>query len=300
MFTQVEMMIRTPIRYVALDFDNVICELNAAFHIVWNIYKIVQDNQTLQRSNLRKEWLDELERAYGDCKVNALNPDVLMILKHIVHLPKQDQPLVFVYTNNPNEETVSFVHDWIELVLKRNPWTHVFHPQNPLRAAEVEVSPGEPGKSLAGMRACLGNPQDLTPESILFLDDLLHPIREEIGSNYIHVNPPFHCQDVLYPYLKSFVKAYERTNPSPEVMNSFTLVVRDCLRPHVKEHIDYFPAMQDLYLNWDGQNWNDYFNYLTFGASDEPNSKLNTLEYYRQVVNFLTRHLPNELEWTPV
>lgn len=288
------MMIRTPIRYIALDFDNVICELNAAFHILWTIFETVQANEVLHQANFREEWLLELERAYADCKISTLNPDVLMILKHVVHTPEEERPTVFVYTNNPNEKLVAFVHDWIELVLRRNPWSLAFHPQDPRRSCEAEMSPHEPGKSLTGMRACLGNPDDFTAESVLFLDDLLHPIRNEIGSQYIHVNPPFRCEDVLLPYLKTFVRAYQRTNPPSEILNYFNAVVADCLKPYVKLHIDYFPAMQDLYLNWDGKNWNDYFAYLSFGAQ-ESKSRMYSLKYYTEVMDFLKRHLPGDV-----
>jgi hypothetical protein len=284
------MMIRTPIRYIALDFDNVICELNAAFQIVWNAFEIVQAHEVLRRPTLREEWLGELERAYADCKISTLNPDVLMILKHVVHTPEEERPTVFIYTNNPSEERVAFVHDWIELVLRRNPWTLAFHPQDPRRSFETEMSPHEPGKSLAGMRACLENPDDFTAESVLFLDDLLHPIRREIGSQYIHVNPPFRCEDALYPYLKSFVRAYQRTNPPSEIMNYFNLIVANCLKPYVKLHPEYFPAMQDLYLTWDGKNWEDYFAYLQFGISDDSVSRSYSLKYYTEVMEFLKRH----------
>ena len=288
-------MMNTPIRYIALDFDNVICELNPAFHIVWTIYQKIQNHDVLKQESLRSNWLKELTNATGDGKIHALNTDVLMILKHVAHMPEQDRPLVFVYTNNPSEELVTFVHDWIELILKRNPWTLAFYPQDPRRTAEREFAPGEPGKSLSGMRACLGNPENLTADSILFLDDLLHPIREEIGCQYLHVNPPFHCQDLLLPYLKTFVSAYGKQTLQnyPALSKYFNLEVKRILDSYVQQNTTYFPAMQDLYKEWNGENWQDYYRYLEFGHGQQTAIErvASSLEYYNRVTEFLRRHL---------
>lgn len=276
------MMDTKAIRYLALDFDNVICELNPAFKILWDIFTTIQADETLRRQDLREKWIQQLEEATGDCKIHTLNTDVLMILKHVAHMPEQKRPTVFVYTNNSSVELVEFVRDWVALALKRTAWTLAFHPQDPRRAMEFpELAPDEPGKRFEGMKACLGNPQDFTPESVVFLDDLLHPARHTLGANYIHIQPPYFSNDILLPYLRTFVKAYQKTNPQPAIEKYFRMIVRNKLAAH-KQNIQYFPGFQDSYERWDTESWDEYFGlFIPFGSFTEPStSSSQSLKYY--------------------
>lgn len=283
----------TPIRYIALDFDNCICEINAAFHIVWEFYDKLIFHETLSEyyHRLHDLWVEEIDKALCNGKLHFLNDDVYMLLKHVHHGPLEVKPKVIVYTNNRSQELVSFVRAILKKQLNADPWEQAFHPQHPLRRNETpDLAPDEPGKSYEGVKACLGSPEDLTPESLLFLDDLLHPIRHTIGDRYIHIQPPFKCQDKLLPYLETLVKAIERlTDISVEHMIEFRVQMKQFMDLK-SSNIELFPAPRDAYREWNYMKWNEYLNlFKPFGFYDEDEYERPPLKHYYTCCDFLTQ-----------
>jgi hypothetical protein len=289
-----------PIRYIALDFDNCICEINDAFRIVWDFLDSLIFHPELSEHwhELQKLWVIELDKALCDGKLTFLNKDVLMLLKHVYHGDLEVKPTVFVYTNNTNELLVTFLRDIIALNMRiETPWTKAFFPSDSRRAHEFSQSlaSDEPGKSFAGMKACMGNPDDMTPESLVFLDDLLHPIRHTLGKNYVHIDPPFRCKDKLLPYLESLIKAIQKLNMSVEHMVEFRLHLRNYL--HSKSsNLKYFPAPRDSYREWNLIEWKDFIalfhsfgGYIEDEDEDEDDSNLQSLDIYYKCRDLLTQ-----------
>jgi len=58
-----------PIRYIALDFDNCICEVNDAFRIVWDFYEnlILHSDLNEYWCQLRELWIQRPRTAQGTC-----------------------------------------------------------------------------------------------------------------------------------------------------------------------------------------------------------------------------------------
>lgn len=250
-----------PIRYIALDFDNCICEVNEAFRICWDFVDnlILHPELSDHWNDLCKFWVEELDKALCDGKLKFLNKDVMMLLKHVHHGPLDVKPTVFVYTNNRNEELVRFLRNVIEKQLRCEPWSQAFFPHDTRRRHEFQgaLASDEPGKSFEGMKTCMGNPEDMTPETLMFLDDLLHPIRHRIGKNYIHIQPPFKSKDKLLPYLESLVKAIQKLDMSIERTIDMRIELRNYL--HSKSsHLEYFPAPRDAYREWNLIDWKDF------------------------------------------
>ena len=260
------MYLSPKIKYVGLDFDNVICELNGAFHILWRAIAYLDQVGVLDKSKFLPHYARELEETMGSNKVTTLNAECLMLLKHIAHMPDLGRPTVFIYTNNTNAELVQFVHDWIELALRRDPWSPnlVFHPQDHRRILERPLlAPDEPGKSFEGMRACMNFPDDFQPETVLFVDDKIHgPAYRDLGANYIHHDPPYECKDQMRPYIQAFFRAYRKLGVEKHSDKdfSFRFAFRDFMKPYVRSCLDYFYAFQDLYIHWDCRELDDYEN----------------------------------------
>lgn len=255
------MHIPSKIKYVGLDFDNVICELNVPFNILWQITQSLDKTGVLDKQKFLPLWMRELEEQ-GSHKITVLNPECVMLLKHIVHMPEKRRPTVFVYTNNTVVEVVQFVHDWIELALRRNPWDPclVFHPQDFRRTIERPMlAPDEPGKSFEGMRACMNFPTDFLPETVLFVDDKIHPsAHRDLQMNYIHHNPPYFSKDQMRPYVDAYFRAYRKLGYEGDNDFIFRFCFRDYMRRYVRTQTDYFYAFKDLYENWDCTNLDDY------------------------------------------
>lgn len=282
------------IRYIALDFDNCICEINPAFHMVWEFTEKMLLHEELGEYywNLRTLWIEEIDKALSDGKLHFLNDDVIMLLKHVHHGSLEVKPEVFVYTNNRSEELVNLVRDILAKNMKIVPWSKSFHPQDPRRKNEFpDLAPDEPGKSFEGVKACLGAPEDLTSETLLFLDDLLHPIRNDLGDRYIHIQPPFKSQDKLLPYLETLVKAIERMKEIP-IAHCIEYRVQLKYFLHQKStHLEYFPAPRDAYREWDLMHWNDYLNlFKPFGSYDDSEEYVRpSLSAYYKCRDFLTQ-----------
>lgn len=268
----IKMHISPKIKYVGLDFDNVICELSAPFVILWHITHRLHASRILDKDKFLPLWMKELEDQQSMCKITLLNPECLMLLKHIAHMPEQSRPMVFLYTNNTYTEIVQYIRDWIELCLHRNPWdtTNVFHPQDHRRGVERPLlAPDEPGKSFDGMRACLNFPSDFLPETVLFVDDKLHtPALRDLGQNYIHHDPPYFCKDQMRPYVKAYFRAVRKLNLSEEATQRFRFCFRDLIARHARTHTDYFYAHIDLYTKWDCKD-TDSFENLFLDTPDE-------------------------------
>lgn len=251
-----------PIRYIALDFDNCICEINSAFRIVWDFFEnLVLHPQLCEHwHQLRQLWVNELDKALCDGKLTFLNNDVMMLLKHVHHGDLEVKPTIFVYTNNTNELLIGFLREVIAKHMRMEaPWGHAFFAQDPRRVHEFtqSLASDEPGKSFEGMKVCMGNPEDMTPESLMFLDDLLHPIRHTIGQNYVHINPAFHCKDKLLPYLETFIKAIQKLDIQVNDAVELRIQLRNYL--HSKSsHLEYFPAPRDAYREWNLLDWKEF------------------------------------------
>ncbi len=278
-------MIRSKIRYIGIDFDQTLCEMNTAFWIIFKLYReVLQHSDILfsdeQRTEFRQAWVNEMVADLRASKIHCLNPELMNLLTFVHTQEFEVKPKIFVYTNNTNEDIVSYIGDVIQIYLNLSepPWIASFHPQDSRRLFETPLlAADEPGKSLEGIRSCLAHPDDLTPESLLFLDDLLHtPLMKAIGSNYIRILPPFHCTDNLLVYLQSFVRAFEQLNakskeePFHESV-LFRLLVQLQLCESVRI-IDQFPAPQNLYCEWDLHEWEDFyrlFRWEYWGGSPE-------------------------------
>ncbi len=263
-----------PIRYLALDFDNCICHMNDAFWIVWRIFDGLLTHPELYNYYipLREQWIKELDNELSQRKITFLNEGVLMLLKHIEHGPIKIRPKVFVYTNNTNEDIVQFVRDVIQVNMQfpNKPWDSAYHPQHPARQHELpDIAPDEPGKSFEGVRACLGNPEDLSPTNLLFLDDLRHPIQRVLEERYIHVQPPFKCKDSLLIYLETFAKAFTALKaPIPDDV-AFRQYVRNEL-DKVSNNMKYFPSPRAAYHEWNLMHWNEYLAlFQSFGTVED-------------------------------
>ncbi len=288
-----------PIRYIALDFDNCICEINSAFRIVWDYFESLLLHRELSTHwhTLHTLWANELDKALCDGKLSFLNNDVMMLLKHVHHGDLEVKPKVFVYTNNTNEELVRFLGAVIAKNMRMEmPWGHAFFPQDPRRAHEFtqSLASDEPGKSFAGMKACMQDPEDMTPETLMFLDDLLHPIRHTIGQNYVHINPAFHCKDILLPYLETFIKALQKLEPdiSVEHLVEFRIHLRNYMYSK-STHLDYFPSPRDAYREWNLMNWEDFLAlFHSFGGyvkDEEEEIKPQGLSIYYKCRDLLTQ-----------
>ena len=287
-----------PIRYIALDFDNCICEVNEAFRICWDFLDKLIFNPELNEHwhNLQKLWVIELDKALCDQKLKFLNDDVMMLLKHVHHGPLDTKPTVFVYTNNTNEELVRFVRCVIEKQLRCEPWSRAFFPQDSRRRHEFQsaLASDEPGKSFEGMKACMGNPEDMTPETLMFLDDLMHPIKKTIGENYVHIQPPFKSKDKFLPYLETLVKAIRALDPTLSIEHSvdFRIELRNYL--HAKSsHLEYFPAPRDAYREWNLFDWKDFLAlFQPFGgyvADEDDDVETRGLNHYYKCRDLLTQ-----------
>lgn len=288
-----------PIRYIALDFDNCICEVNEAFRICWDfVDKLIYHPDLCDHwRDLYTLWIEELDKALCDGKLNFLNDDVMMLLKHVHHGPLDVKPTVFVYTNNSNEELIRFLRGVIQKQLRCEPWTRAFFPHDPRRRHEFQaaLASDEPGKSFEGMKTCMGNPDDMTSETLMFLDDLLHPIRHTLGDKYIHIQPPFKCKDKFLPYLESLVKAIQKLDMSVERTIDMRIELRNYL--HSKSsHLEYFPAPRDAYREWNLIDWKDFLAlFQPFGGyeeesdEDEEESKPKSLTHYTKCRDILTR-----------
>lgn len=287
-----------PIRYIALDFDNCICEVNEAFRICWDFYEklILHPELNEHWHKLGELWVNELDKALCDKKLHFLNDDVMMLLKHVHHGPVKVKPEVFVYTNNTNEELIQFVGSVIEKNMRLKPWTRAFFAQDPRRRHEFanSLASDEPGKSFEGMKTCMGGPEDMTPETLMFLDDLIHPIKKTLGDQYIHIQPPFKCKDKLLPYLETLIKAIQKLDISLEHTIDFRIHLRNYL--HSKSsHLEYFPAPRDAYKEWNLQQWNDFLVlFQSFGGyeednDDDENEETQTLTHYYKCRDHLTR-----------
>lgn len=286
-----------PIRYIALDFDNCICEVNEAFRICWDFFDNLIFHPELNEHwhDLRELWIQELDKALCDGKLSFLNNDVMMLLKHVYHGPTEVKPKVFVYTNNRNEELIRFVGDVIEKQLRYKPWSHAFFPQDARRAHEFSsaLASDEPGKSFEGMKACMGNPEDMTPETLMFLDDLLHPIRNTIGENYIQIQPPFKTKDKLLPYLETLIKAIQKLDLNIPRTIDFRIHLRNYLHSQ-STNLKYFPSPRDAYREWDLIHWEHFIAlFHSFGGyvedEEEEETKPSSLTHYYKCRDLLTR-----------
>ncbi len=285
-----------PIRYIALDFDNCICEINDAFRIVWDFFDklILHPDLSEYYHDLLELWVEEIDKALCDRKLNFLNDDVMMLLKHVEYGGLEIKPRVFVYTNNSNEELVRFIRLVIKKNMKLDPWMISFHPHHPARSNErPDLAPDEPGKSFEGVKACLEHPEDLTPENLMFLDDLLHPIRHTIGERYVHIQPPFMSKDKLLPYVKTFVSAVqklEKKMPIPHLVE-----LRKHFKNHMYEratHLEYFPSPRQSYQEWDMIDWEHFlalFESFGYSYEDEDDYKRPSLSAYYKCRDLLTQ-----------
>ena len=265
-------MIQSKIRYIGIDFDQTLCEMNTAFWIVFHLYReVLQHSDILfseeHRAQFRAAWVKEMIADLHAEKIHCLNPEVMNLLSFVHTADLEVKPKIFIYTNNTNEDIVSFMGEVIQgyLHLEQSPWIASFHPQDSRRLFEIPLlGADEPGKSLEGIRSCLAHPDDLTPESLLFLDDLLHtPLMKAIGEQYIHIDPPFHCKDKLLVYLQSFVRAFEQLNKeSKEEPFHESVLFRLLVQLQLCESarlIDHFPAPQNLYCEWDCNDWETFY-----------------------------------------
>ena len=292
------MTITQPIRYIALDFDNCICEINDAFRIVWDFYEnlILHPELSEHWHQLGELWISELDKALSDGKLHFLNDDVMMLLKHVHHGDLEVKPEVFVYTNNTNEELIRFLGSVIEKNMRLKPWSRAFFAQDPRRAHEFSaaLASDEPGKSFEGMKVCMGNPDDMTPETLIFLDDLLHPIRKTLGDNYIHIQPPFKSKDKFLPYVETLFKAIQNLERTISIENTIELRIHLRTYLHSKSsHLTYFPAPRDMYREWNLQQWNDFYAlFQPFGAYEEDEKEeeeKKPLDAYYKCRDLLTR-----------
>ena len=278
-----------PIRYIALDFDNCICHMNDAFWIVWKLFDGLLTHPDLYDyyHRLRESWIKELDEEISRRKITCLNEGVLMLLKHIEHGPITVRPKVFVYTNNTNEDIVQFVCDLIQTNMKfpTKPWTAAYHPQHPERQNEFpDLAPDEPGKSYEGVKACLGHPEDLSPNNLLFLDDLRHPIQRVLEERYIHVQPPFKTDDGLLIYLGTLAKAFTALKAPIRDDVHFRQYVKLEL-DKVSNNLKYFPAPRAAYSEWNLFHWDEYLAlFQSFGTVD------NEEEQPRQCIDYMTTY----------
>ena len=131
-------------------------------------------------------------------------------------------------------------------------------------------------------------------DSLLFLDDLLHPIRHTPGDQYIHIQPPFKSKDKFLPYLETLVKAIQKLDMSVEKTIDMRITLRNYL--HSKSsHFEYFPAPRDAYREWNLIDWKEFLAlFVSFGGyvADEDDEELQPsreLEIYYKCREFLTR-----------
>ena len=258
----IKMYLSPKIKYVGLDFDNVICELSNPFVMLWTITHTLDRAGVLDKAKFLPLWIKELEEQQSTCKVTVLNPECLMLLKHIAHMPEHSRPTVFLYTNNTYAEIIQCIHQWIELCLRRTPWapTLVFHPQDHRRTLERPLlAPDEPGKSFDGMRACMNFPPDFLPETVLFVDDKLHtPALRDLGPNYIHHDPPYVCKDQMRPYVVAYFRAIRKLQLSEDATFLFRSRFRDLITRYAATRTDYFYAHIDMYSQWDCKNTEEF------------------------------------------
>jgi hypothetical protein len=258
-------------RYIGLDFDQCICELGEGFNPFWSLLKDSLKNGAFQANYLEAAWKKELVKAYKAQTVTFINPEIIELLTHINGLPANIRPNVFVYTNNSSEERVAFIHDIIEEIIGSSPWIMSFHPKDPSRLLEHHSEAiTEPGKSYDGINNCLGRPEDLNPQTLLFFDDVVHPLQAVLGERYIHVNPAFHCHDRVIQYLKTFVMAWSSVPHELAEDVRFRLYVRNALAHFQKKLMSHFPAPCDMYQDWNLGDWYDYYELFTFGSVPPP------------------------------
>jgi len=275
-------------RYIGLDFDQCICELNDVFHLFWSIMKDALKHGSFQANYLEEAWKKELARAYKASELTFINPEIIELLVYINNIPAEVRPNVFVYTNNSSEERVAFVHDIIEEIIGSSPWLLSFHPKDPARVLEHRAEAiADPGKSYDGINNCLGQPEDLNPQTLLFFDDVLHPLHKVLGERYIHIDPAFHCYDTLLQYLKTFVTAWDSVSHIESEDTHFKLYVRDTLAPVAKSsrYMAHFPAPRDLYADWNLADWHEYYGLFQFGITSPIQEK-------STISNLFTRALP--------
>jgi hypothetical protein len=259
------------IKYIGLDFDQCICEINIGFWLVYSLYFEGLVSSSFKSTQLPQKWKKALAKGILEKRFTFVNPEMIDLLNYIKSLPEEKRPTVFVYTNNKNADLVAFIHSILEEALESSPWLVSFHPQDPCRAVEQPyLAPDEPGKSFDGINNCLGRPEDLTRDGLLFFDDLLHPLHKELGERYIHINPAFHCHDKMVDYLQSFVEAFQEDSTDEENEKHFRNFVRLSLAQHTRKYIDLFPAPRSAYEEWDMLEWNSYFDLFKFNTHLAP------------------------------
>ena len=280
------------IKYIGLDFDQCICEINHGFRLVHLLYRDACVSGSFKTNTLAQTWKQALAKAYLDGRLTFLNPEMMDFLRYLHSLPEDQRPTIFVYTNNKDQDLVAFIHSIIEAIVGYSPWLLSFHPQDICRQVETPfLAPDEPGKSYDGINNCLGRPDDLTKESLLFFDDLLHPLHKEIGDHYIQITPPYHCFDALVDYLQLLVQAFHEANSDPADEIRFRSYVRTGLAQYTRKYISLFPAPYSAYEEWDMVDWNYYYDLYKFGGSTAPatQEKSNLVE---RALQFFQHNVP--------
>lgn len=196
------------IRYIGLDFDGCICDANPPF---WSFIEILKDLEARRypyARELYEQWIRILARETAEGRCGLIRPDMIRFLQRIhTEIPFLDQPYLFVYTNNQSREIVGTVGNILREVLgRRAPWREVFHPQDPCREDEIGSETSAKLKSFQGIMTCLEFPDDLTVDSLLFLDDQEHPLISELGSKYVRV-PEYKNPDSIVYYLRTLTLA---------------------------------------------------------------------------------------------
>lgn len=214
------------IKYVGLDFDGCICDIGTS---LWTLFCLLDTFETRLPTQdveeIRRKWEKVLARETLEGHCHLLRPAMISFLRRIrLDIPFLDQPFIFVYTNNQSEAMVTFVHHIIqELLGGKVAWGAVYHPQDPCRQDEAGTHPSALSsklKSFAGIYQCLDKPDDLTKESLLYLDDQEHPLILDLGPKYIRV-PEYHNSDTLLFYLRSLILAAWTTLHEPAKRSVF-------------------------------------------------------------------------------
>lgn len=230
--------------------------------MLWTVTHSLHSSGGFDKEKFLPLWIKELEEQQSMRKITLLNPECLMLLKHIAHMPEQLRPTVFLYTNNTYTEIVQCIHQWIEVCLRRTPWSPnlVFHPQDHRRTIERPLlAPDEPGKSFDGMRACMNFPSDFLPDTVLFVDDKIHtPAFRDLGKNYIHHDPPYICRDQLRPYIVAYFRAVRKLQLSENDTFLFRSRFRDLISRYAANRTDYFYASIEKYSQWDCKDTEEF------------------------------------------
>jgi hypothetical protein len=187
--------------YIVFDLDETLAELYPVFYFVASLRPegnhIIPDDPKKQLLSAYELFIKKVlkQENSNDAPLGVLRPGILSVFEMIEHRHKNGPVKgVVIYSNNGHLESLEFIRDLIhkhlqttDLILECVHWGH--H----MREEERGYKQGVASKTwkvlseiLKGPR--MGAPDDLSPRSVYFFDDMLHKdLKENLKNNYTQV-----------------------------------------------------------------------------------------------------------------